>query len=107
MLLWTSLICLFSANLVASRFYPPEVFAGYDPHKVLQPMSGGLETKEFSDNVRVIRALLGVRQSGCSTGYVECTEQPGRLVPQFFFSPLRVLHALYAWSSACCFTKRI
>jgi len=108
MLLWTSLICLFSANIVASQFSLPEVFAGYDPRKVLQPMNGGLETKEFSDNVRVIRALLAVRQSGCPTGYAECTNQPGRLVLQFsLFSPLRVLHALLPWSSVCCFTKRI
>jgi len=88
MLLWTNLLCLFSANLVASQLFPPEVFAGYDPHTVLQPMNDGLESKDSSDNVRVIRALLVLRQSGCPTGYAECTSLPGRLAIQFpFFSP--------------------
>jgi len=109
MLLWTSLLCLFSANLVASKFSSPEIFAGYDPRTVLQPLNNGLEKMDSSDNVRVIRALLAVRQSGCPAGYAECTNRPGKLVLQFslFSVPRRDPHAFSGWSFVCCFAKRI
>ena len=91
MLLYTALLFLFSANLVTSRFLPPEAFPGHYPPAVLQPLNDGLETEDSPDNARYIRALLAVRKE-CSTGYTECTYSPGRLVLQFaFFSfPCRV-----------------
>ena len=87
MLLWTSLLWVFSAGLVTAQFFPPEVFIGYNPHTVLQPMNDGLEGKDSSDNVRTIRALLSVWQE-CPPGYAECTNLPGRLALQFPFFPL-------------------
>jgi len=51
-----------------------------------------------SDNVRVIRALLAVRQTECPTGTVECANIPGGLVPQLSFS-FGPLVAFRTWSS--------
>jgi len=91
MLLWASLFCLFFANLVASQFFLPEIFAGYDPRKVLQPLNNRLTSMGPSDNVRVIRALLTVRQTGCPTDYSACVGAvPERSALQFslFFPSL-------------------
>jgi hypothetical protein len=82
MLLWTALICLFSANLAVSQFVRPGVLAEYDPNTALKPMKDKLEGKDSSDNVHLIRGLLMVRQSGCPTGYGECTNPAGRSVLQ-------------------------
>ena len=79
MLLCTSLLCIFFVNLVASQSFPPEVFAGYDPRTILQPLSNRME----SNNVRLIRTLLAVKRAECPTGYVECANRPERLVLQF------------------------
>jgi len=85
MLLWTALLCLFSANLVASQFFLPEVFAAYNPRAVLKPYKNGLKGGGSSENVRVIRALLAVRQAECPTGTEECASAPGTLVFSFLF----------------------
>ncbi|KAF9778050.1 hypothetical protein BJ322DRAFT_512353 [Thelephora terrestris] len=81
MLLWTSLLCLFSANLVASQFAQPGVLADYDPSTVLQPMNNNLQSQDSSDDLHVIRGLLKSRQSGCPTNYGECTNPAGRCCP--------------------------
>ena len=88
MFLWTALLYLFSANLVASQFFLPEVFATYNPRTILKPFKNGLKSGGSSDNVRVIRALLAVRQAECPANTAECINVPGRLVLQFasFFS---------------------
>ena len=86
MLFWTALLCLFSANLVAPQFFLPEVFAAYDPRTILKPYKNGLKSGGSSDNVRVIRALLAVRQADCPTGTIECPNVPGRLALQLAFS---------------------
>ena len=103
MLLWTALLCLVSANLVVSRFSPPEVFAGYDPRTILKPFNNGLKSGGSSENVRVIRALLAVRQAECPPDYTGCPNGI-TLVPQFFFSPSRhIPHAPLSWSCVCRF----
>ena len=73
MLLWTSLLCLFSATIVASEFLP-EILASYDPGSTFKPLKKALS---LSENPRVIRGLLVVRQTNCPTGYMECTNVPG------------------------------
>lgn len=80
MLLWTSLLCLFSANLVASQFFPPEIFAGYDPRSVFRPLNDGLVSKRSPGDPRVIRALLAVRQTECPADTTACANEPLRLV---------------------------
>ncbi|KAF9646919.1 hypothetical protein BDM02DRAFT_3130075 [Thelephora ganbajun] len=77
MLLWTTLLCLLSANLALSQFSPPEILAAFDPDTALVPLKDKLEKKDASDNVHLIRGLLMVRQSGCPTGYGECTNPAG------------------------------
>lgn len=80
MLLWTALLCLFSASLVASQ--APEILADYDPPTPLKPMNDKLENTDSSDNPHVIRGLLMTRQS-CPAGYGECDNPAGRLVLTF------------------------
>jgi len=97
------MLCLLSANLVASQFFSPEIFAGYDSRELLQPLNGELENKVSSDGVHVIRALLGVRQSGCPTGYAGCTNRSGRLALQFalFFTSLVAFCSVWLWPFVC------
>jgi len=98
MLFWTALLCLVSVNrLVASQFSPPEVLAGYDPCTILKPFNNGLKSGGSSENVRIIRALLAVRQTECPTDYMVC---PNGLtfVAQLalFFSLSHIPHVLVA-----------
>lgn len=81
MLLWSTLLCLFSATLVVSQFAKPEILADYDPNTTLQPMKNNLENQDSADNLNLIRGLLKSRQSGCPTGYGECTNQAGSCCP--------------------------
>ena len=90
MLLWTTLFCLLSANLALSQFSPPEILASYDPDTVLKPLKDTLKNKDSSDNLRLIRGLLMMRQTGCPTGYGECTNPAGRSV-LLFALPLAML----------------
>jgi len=96
MLPWTALFCLFSANLVASQLFLPEVFAGYDPRTILKPYKNGLKSGSASDDLRVIRALLTVRQTECPAGTAECPNVPGRLALQFDFFSLPRFHARFS-----------
>ena len=106
MLPWTALFCLVSANLVASQLFLPEIFGSYDPRTILKPYKNELKSGGPSDDLRVIRALLTVRQTECPVGTAECTNVPGRLALQFAFLSLlhRVPHAFCSWSPVCCFT---
>lgn len=88
MLPWTALFCLVSANLVASQLFLPEIFGSYDPRTILKPYKNELKSGGPSDDLRVIRALLTVRQTECPVGTAECTNVPGRLALQFTFLSL-------------------
>ena len=82
MLLWITLLCLLSANVVTSQFTPPGILADYDPNTTLRPLKNNLKNKHASESTHFIRGLLMVRQSGCSDGYTRCTDPAGRLALQ-------------------------
>lgn len=108
MLLRTALLCLFSVSFVVSQTSPsdtsqPEVIDGFDPSALLEPMNGEMGDPESSDNVRVIRGLLGVRHNVCPAGTKECANHPGKLVYQLacFFLPSS--HSTCILAAVICF----
>ena len=82
MLLWPTLHCLLYAIVVVSQITPPGLLADHDQDTTLRPLKDQLESMYVSDSARLIRGLFVARQSGCSDGFVECTEYPGRSVLQ-------------------------
>ena len=62
MLLWTTLICLFSVDLVVSEFASPEVLAD-NPNTSLQPLEDTVEGWGSSDDLHLIRGLLEARNA--------------------------------------------
>jgi len=103
MLLWTALLCLLSASLVASRGLP-DTLAEYNPGTMLKPSKDSSQKQDGPGNVNLVRSLLIARQTQCPSGYEECViTAPGRLVALLllrllFLSPLcfpLVLSTLY------------
>lgn len=87
MLLWSTLLCLLSANFVVSQFAKPDILVDYDPDTTLQPKKGDMQNQDGKDS-HVIRGLLRVRQDTCQTGYSQCTNVAGSVSLLISFSSL-------------------